>query len=1012
MAEKQFFVPIKFGTEDVAITWGSGSPESSLSAVVGSLYLRYDDEPGIYIKEDSSGSTGWTSYIASTPLVSSRNTIVPGAADVSSLVLKAPSSITTSTAIFSVQQNDGTKKFEVGYDSSASVYYNRIDSYLYFNAYPNDSGVGYIRCDYNSGKTSGIINTGSSSSANAGNLYTYGGAGTAGGGAGGSVSLYGGDGGSAGVGGASGSLVLRGGTGGTFGARTGGTGGTINMYGGNASLTNAGGNSGSISMYGSTTAKNGGSLNTYAGGGDGGTISTYSGSSANSSGGSILTYGGSGVSVTGGAISTYGGSASGGSINTSDGGGSILTNSASASYIQLGTSAARVTITTSSPSSAYTATMPNVTGYVDVINVNDLSFAASQNDYAIGNQSFISLTATNSSLSLTGFAGGWAGRVVQLVNVGSNSFTITNEDASSTASNRVATRSGSNITLAQREAIILAYDSTNSRWRDVGLSVASSGSGTPGGSDTQIQFNDGGSFGGDSDLTWNKTTNTLTGNAYIVLTPALSTSGNPKLISITGPAHTTLTAGETIDIYANLARTVQFTTGSTIATQRTVAIASATYSASSATQTITTAATFAISDAPAAGTNVTITNAFALYVQAGQTSVPAGTNSLPSICFATDTNTGIYSDASDSFAISTAGTKRFSISSTSLTLTSITQVLNLDGSAANPAYSFSSDSTTGVYYTATNILNFATGGTRRMYINGSTDIITTIPVRTSDGTNSAPSHSFSGTTNAGMYLATTNTLGFATSGTVRVQISTTIVRSDLPFRSADGSASAPSYSFTNGTQAGMYLLSTSVLSFSSANSQKLRLSGHNGTSPQFYYVGTAVSSLTASTEASQVTFDNAQTYTWAAGTINTQRAYRITAPTYAFASASTITNAINVSITGAPVAGTNATLTCRVSLLVEDGLTVMATGESLTSDLNPNSTQVLRLVANAGASGNQALEIDCTEGTNATTPFIDFRGDSATDTSTNVSTLTSGWTLGGAIRIEVNGTTKWIQYYT
>lgn len=37
----------------------------------------------------------------------------------------------------------------------------------------------------------------------------------------------------------------------------------------------------------------------------------------------------------------------------------------------------------------------------------------------------------------------------------------------------------------------------------------SSGSGTPGGNDTEIQFNDGGSFGGDSELVWDKTTNIL-----------------------------------------------------------------------------------------------------------------------------------------------------------------------------------------------------------------------------------------------------------------------------------------------------------------------------------------------------------------------------------------------------------------------------------------------------------------------------------------------------------------------
>lgn len=36
------------------------------------------------------------------------------------------------------------------------------------------------------------------------------------------------------------------------------------------------------------------------------------------------------------------------------------------------------------------------------------------------------------------------------------------------------------------------------------------GNGVPGGSNTQIQFNDSGVFGGDVDLTWNKTTNVMT----------------------------------------------------------------------------------------------------------------------------------------------------------------------------------------------------------------------------------------------------------------------------------------------------------------------------------------------------------------------------------------------------------------------------------------------------------------------------------------------------------------------
>jgi hypothetical protein len=39
---------------------------------------------------------------------------------------------------------------------------------------------------------------------------------------------------------------------------------------------------------------------------------------------------------------------------------------------------------------------------------------------------------------------------------------------------------------------------------------ATGGGGTPGGSDTQVQFNDGGAFGGDDALTWNKTTHVAT----------------------------------------------------------------------------------------------------------------------------------------------------------------------------------------------------------------------------------------------------------------------------------------------------------------------------------------------------------------------------------------------------------------------------------------------------------------------------------------------------------------------
>jgi hypothetical protein len=51
------------------------------------------------------------------------------------------------------------------------------------------------------------------------------------------------------------------------------------------------------------------------------------------------------------------------------------------------------------------------------------------------------------------------------------------------------------------------YNPFTNNFDDVG---SGGGGGTPGGSNTQIQFNDSSAFGGDADLTWNKTTNVMT----------------------------------------------------------------------------------------------------------------------------------------------------------------------------------------------------------------------------------------------------------------------------------------------------------------------------------------------------------------------------------------------------------------------------------------------------------------------------------------------------------------------
>ena len=81
---------------------------------------------------------------------------------------------------------------------------------------------------------------------------------------------------------------------------------------------------------------------------------------------------------------------------------------------------------------------------------------------------------------------------------------------------------------------------------------------------------------------------------------------------------------------------------------------------------------------------------------------------------------------------------------------------------------------------------------------------------------------------------------------------------------------------------------------------------------------------TASVEVSSVFFDLSATRTYATGALALQREYRIAAPTYAFVGASTVSVAVTLDISGAPIAGTNATITAGYALRVASGASLFA----------------------------------------------------------------------------------------
>lgn len=147
-------------------------------------------------------------------------------------------------------------------------------------------------------------------------------------------------------------------------------------------------------------------------------------------------------------------------------------------------------------------------------------------------------------------------------------------------------------------------------------------------------------------------------------------AATPKALAVTAGGHTAMTAGtEDIDYLFDGSATKTWAAGA-IATQRDFVVKARTYAFASAS-TVTTAATLAIENPPQAGTNATITNPLALWVQAGVARFDGaayfqdGSQSSPGIAFKNATGAGMYhigTGNSDSvLLVCNNGTPRFTI---------------------------------------------------------------------------------------------------------------------------------------------------------------------------------------------------------------------------------------------------------------------------------------------------------------------------------------------------------------
>jgi hypothetical protein len=96
-------------------------------------------------------------------------------------------------------------------------------------------------------------------------------------------------------------------------------------------------------------------------------------------------------------------------------------------------------------------------------------------------------------------------------------------------------------------------------------------------------------------------------------------------------------------------------------------------------------------------------------------------------------------------------------------------------------------------------------------------------VRTAAGSASAPSFSFITSTNTGMFSSAANTINFATGGTTRLTISTSAFTGTLPWRGQDGTASAPALSFSADTNTGIFRPAANAVAISTGGAERMRI---------------------------------------------------------------------------------------------------------------------------------------------------------------------------------------------
>lgn len=437
----------------------------------------------------------------------------------------------------------------------------------------------------------------------------------------------------------------------------------------------------------------------------------------------------------------------------------------------------------------------------------------------------------------------------------------------------------------------------------------------------------------------------------------------------------------------------------------------------------------------------------------------AGSTAAPAYSFTADSNTGIYNSTADELSISTAGTQRMSVNSTGTVAINAATSGNSLAVAGTTASSTETVTNSNAAGTALSVSN--TGGGTALTVSGTSTVTGTTNINTSGTANTTIGNTGGGTvtitpatlnlpnitnTNISSGLAlyldgsenvlseqftnanTANTIvardasGNFSAGTITANINGSIsggtisgtnISASGQFLAADGTAGAPSYSFTSDATNGMYLAAADTIGFSTAGTQ--RMSINSAGTVAINALGAGVMNTNGSgVVSSTATTDNAVQVGNAAGTLsslavgtNGQVLIGATGADPAFATLTstggTITftpgaNSLNLEAGGGTVATSYATDSGTATpsggtLTIAGGTNINTSGAGSTVTVNLDASPS---VTNLTASG-QFLAANGTAGT----PSYSFTNDATTGMYLPAAG-TLGFSSAGAQRMSID----------